>query len=122
MVFSNLKIGAACLAVGLIVGFGGGYKVANWQNDSAMLAQIEDHEETREENNLADFKAAGKRQLNRAKLDRDTRTRTAEAIEDAENDDHCGLTELGSVRFNAFLQGMPNKPGPDSAKAAAPAN
>ncbi|WOF74119.1 hypothetical protein QMT40_001766 [Parvibaculaceae bacterium PLY_AMNH_Bact1] len=122
MVFSSLKVGAACLAVGLIVGFGGGYKVANWQNDSAMLAQIEDHEETRQVNDKADFKAAARRNLERERRSTETRTRTSEAIQDAENDDHCGLTELGSMRFNAFLQGMPTEPGSDSAKAAAPAN
>jgi len=118
----SIKALAIGVAVGLTIGGIGGWKGANWYRDSQMLGVIEDHEETRQVNDKADFKAAARRNLERERHRTETRTRTAEAIRDAENDDHCGLTELGSVRFNAFLQGMPAEPGSDSAKAAAPAN
>lgn len=118
----SIKALAIGLAVGLTIGGIGGWKGANWYRDSQMLQVIEDHEETRQANEKTDFKAAARRNLERARLDTETRTRTSEAIQDAEDDDHCGLTELGSMRFNAFLQGMQPEPGSDSAKAATPAN
>ncbi len=117
-----LKGLAIGLVAGLSVGGIGAWKAAHWQRDSEALAVVEDHEETRQVNEKTDFKAAARRNIDRALLDAFTTRQIMEATKDAENDDHCGLTELGSVRFNAFLQGMPAEPGSDSAKAAAPAN
>ena len=115
-----LKLGGiALVAGGLVLS---GWTAANWYRDSQMLAVAEDHEETRQVNDKMDFKAAARRNIDRAILDAVTGKRIMEATKDAENDDHCGLTELGSLRYNAFLEGMSVEPGSDSSKANAASN
>ena len=117
-----IKGGAIGLAIGLTAGGIGAWKAAHWQRDSEILAVVEDHKETDQVNEKTDFKAAARRNIDRAMLDAFTTRQIMEATKDAENDDHCGLTELGSMRYNAFLERMPVEHRPDSTKANAPAN